>query len=48
MDATAFFTGAIQGLNYMFNKFTGEQKNSLEFTHLCNRLIVQDLLKDKK
>jgi hypothetical protein len=48
IDATAFFTGAIMGLNFMFQRFTGQKKNNLEFTHLCNQLIVQDLLKDKK
>jgi hypothetical protein len=48
IDATAFFTGAIMGLNFIFKRFTGQQKNNLEFTHLCNQLIVQDLLKDNK
>jgi hypothetical protein len=48
IDATAFFTGAIMGLNYIFRKVTGQNKNNLEFTHLCNQLIVQDLLKEKK
>ena len=48
VDATAFFTGAIMGLNCMFQRLTGQDKNHLDFTYLCNQLIVQDLLKNKK
>lgn len=44
VDATKFFTGMIIGCNLVFNKLTQEQKNNLEFTHICNQLVVQDML----
>ncbi|OKP91397.1 hypothetical protein [Paenibacillus sp. P32E] len=47
MDATDFFTAYIKAGNVIFNQLTSVKKNNLEFTHLANQLIVQDLLKDK-
>lgn len=44
VDLTAFFTSAIKGLSLLYNYVTGDAKNFLEFTHLANYLIVQDLL----
>jgi hypothetical protein len=48
INATDFFTGMIKGCNIVFAQLTDQQKNNLEFTHLCNHLIVQDLLENKK
>lgn len=44
IDATQFFTAYVKAGTYLFNSFTGQDKNNLEFTHLANQLIVQDLL----
>jgi len=46
IDATKFFTGMVMGCAYVFNKLTGEEKNFLEFTHICNQLIVQHMLQE--
>jgi hypothetical protein len=48
INATEFFTGAITGLGILYNQLTGDDKNSLQFTHLANQLIVQDLLRKAK
>jgi hypothetical protein len=48
LDATKFFTAYIIAGNFIFNKFTGNNKNNLEFTHLANQLIVQNLLDEKE
>jgi len=45
IDATKFFTGMVVGCCYVFNKLTGDNKSYLEFTHICNHLIVQELIK---
>lgn len=47
IDATEFFTSMIKGCNLVFNELTKMKKNSLEFTHICNQLIVQDMLQNK-
>lgn len=44
-NLTEFFIGYLKAGTLMFNKFTGEEKNNLEFTHILNHLCVQDLLK---
>ncbi|MED4828179.1 hypothetical protein [Bacillus atrophaeus] len=41
VDLTEFFTAANMALLMLFNEFTGEQKNALEFTHVLNRLAAQ-------
>lgn len=41
VDLTAFFTAAGAALGVMFNHYTGEQKNAIDFTHLLNGLAVQ-------
>lgn len=46
IDATQFFIGLIKGCGMFYNKLTNDDKNFLEFTYLCNQLIVQDLLKE--
>ncbi|HZG81226.1 MAG TPA: hypothetical protein VEZ13_10705 [Brevibacillus sp.] len=47
VDATEFFIGLVKGCGMVYNKLTGDQKNFLQFTHLCNQLIVQDMLAKK-
>lgn len=48
IDLTQFLTAYVKAGNYIFNTITGIDKNNLEFTHLANQLIVQDMLKDKE
>jgi hypothetical protein len=47
LDLTQFFTAYVQAGTYIYNKLTEEDKNSLEFTHLANQLVVQDMLEKK-
>lgn len=44
IDATEFFTSIIKGCNVVYSKLTNDEKSNLEFTYLCNNLIVQDML----
>lgn len=46
-NLTEFFIGYLKAGTYMFNEFTGDNKNILEFTHILNHLCVQDLLEHK-
>jgi hypothetical protein len=46
VDGTDFFTAFIKAGAYLFNEMTGNAKNGLEFTHIANQLIVQDLLEN--
>ncbi|PJI12383.1 hypothetical protein CTV96_09555 [Bacillus altitudinis] len=41
IDLTAFFTAANVSLGVMYNHYTGDHKNAIEFTHLLNGLAVQ-------
>ncbi|MBN7743863.1 hypothetical protein JYA35_14855 [Bacillus velezensis] len=41
VDLTEFFTAANMALLFLFNEFTGDQKNALEFTYVLNRLAAQ-------
>ena len=43
-DGTELITDMIKAMNLVFQKLTGEAKDNLEFTHLCNQLIFQDAL----
>ncbi len=47
LDPTAFFTGAVMGLSIFYEQLTGDKKDFLDFTHLCNTLAVQYLLKEE-
>ena len=47
IDATEFFTSMVMGCNFVFNELTKSEKNNLEFTYICNQLIVQDILQNK-
>ena len=46
-NLTQFFIGYLKAGTVIFNKFTGQDKNNLEFTHILNQLCVQDLLEKK-
>lgn len=48
IDATEFFTSMVMGCNFVFNQLTNSEKNGLEFTHICNQLIVQDMLEQNE
>lgn len=48
IDFTQFMTAYVKAGNYIFNKMTDINKNNLEFTHLANQLIVQDMMKDEE
>lgn len=47
IDATEFFTAMIIGCNIVYCTLTGNEIDNVSFTHLCNQLIVQDMLKNK-
>ena len=44
-DATELITDMVKAMNLVYKKLTGDFKDNLEFTHLCNHLIFQDALK---
>ncbi|MEK5298664.1 hypothetical protein [Bacillus sp. FSL R5-0659] len=41
VDLTEFFTAASTALGVMYNHYTGDHKNSIEFTHVLNGLAVR-------
>ena len=43
-DATELITDMVKAMNLVYQKLTGDFKDNLEFTHLCNQLIFQDAL----
>jgi len=48
VDLTDFFHALANVLpTYIFNKYTGENKNQLEFNHVANQLCFQYSVKDK-
>lgn len=47
-NLTEFFIGYLKAGTLMFNEFTGQDKNNLEFTHILNQLCVQDLIEPKE
>jgi len=48
VDLTDFFHALANILpTYIFNKYTGEDKNQLEFNHVANLLCFQYSTKDK-
>lgn len=42
LDATMFFTQMVKASNLVFMNMTKQDIDHLEFTHIANRLIVQD------
>lgn len=46
-DGTELITDMVKAMNVVFQKLTGDSKDNLEFTYLCNHLIVQDYLEKK-
>lgn len=47
-NLTEFFIGYLKAGTLMFNEFTGQDKNNLEFTHILNQLCVQDLIEPEE
>lgn len=47
VDATALFTSMFQAQAMLYNGLTNSDMNFLEFSHLCNQLVVQDMLERK-
>lgn len=41
-DVTEIITDMVKGLNVAVIAMTGQKKTNLEFTYMCNQLIVQD------
>ncbi|WP_339259571.1 hypothetical protein MKZ12_07225 [Paenibacillus sp. FSL R5-0713] len=46
-DATELFTSMIQAEAFLFNELTKQKKTFLEYTHMANQLVVQDLIESK-
>ena len=44
IDGTEFFTALFLAMGLLFNRLTEQETNALEFSHLCNKLIVQHML----
>ncbi|PRS16591.1 hypothetical protein C6W27_09340 [Bacillus paralicheniformis] len=47
-DLTEFFTAANMALTMLFNEFTDDDKNAIEFTHVLNGLAVQKAIENVK
>lgn len=48
VDLTQFFTGAVKALYLFYKQLTDDERTLLEFTHLMNHLVVQDLIEKKE
>lgn len=48
VDATLFITSMVMGCNVVLEKLTGIDKTHLEFTHLLNSLLVQNMMEEKE
>lgn len=42
------FTAMVYALNMFFDEVTGQEIDIIDFTHLLNKLVVQNLLKNRK
>lgn len=47
VDATALFTALTFASAELYKRLTQDDKGALEYTHIANQLVVQELLKDK-
>ena len=47
-NLTEDFTAMAYALNVIFNQATGQDIDIVDFTHLLNKLVVQDLLEQKE
>jgi len=48
MDVVKFFTGMVIGCTHVYNYLTKDNKTALEFTYVCNQLIVQHMVQNSK
>ena len=46
LDATKFFTGFVVAGTVLFNQLTDDNKSGLDFTYICNRLMVQLMMQN--
>ena len=42
------FTAMVYAVNMFFDEVTGQEIDIIDFTHLLNKLVVQNLLKNRK
>ena len=47
-NLTEDFTAMMYALHTLFNEVTGQEVDIIDFTNLLNKLVVQDLLKNKE
>ena len=46
-NLTEDFTAMVYALNTFFNEVTGQEIDIIDFTHLLNKLVVQNLLENR-
>ena len=46
-DVTEDFTSIVYALNVFFDKLTGQDIDIIDFTHVLNKLVVQNLIENK-
>ena len=47
-NLTEDFTAMVYALNMFFNEVTGQGIDIIDFTHLLNKLVVQNLLENRE
>lgn len=48
LEGTEFFTGLVIASTLLFNNLTDDETTNLEFNHIANSLIVQNMMKSKE
>ncbi len=48
LDPTELFTDMVKACNFVYGQLTNNESSNFEFTHICNQLIVQDILEAKE
>lgn len=48
INPTAWFTGLVMASGMLYNKLTDEDKNYIEYTHLCQTLLIQNMMEKKE
>lgn len=46
INATEWFTGLVKAGALIFNKFTDNDDNAIEWTHTQQKLIIQDMMEN--
>ncbi len=47
-NLTEDFTAMVYALNMFFDEVTGQEIDIIDFTHLLNKLVVQNLLENRE